>query len=305
MIKKTIRAQNKEAELKGGIKVGGLSKKEKSTEVLFREALAKESNSFLKCLMKELENNYSVLRAYNAKYSSGLDRDPSPSTIEMILRRYKKIISTIFKKNIKKISKRFIKKLSISQKKQLSEDLKKMVGSSFRVSYNKEEYGEALKVMVARNVSLITNTAEKSLSDISTVVYNAITSGQGWSEVTKDLSRIKGMTDKRIKGIARDQTAKFNADFNQLEQKNAGIKFFRWETARDERVSTGKGGHKQLEGKIYKWGDEKNYPVIDSYGHRGLPSQRPFCRCRAAAVILDDGWEMVQNPDGSYTPKKI
>ncbi|MDR0571552.1 MAG: minor capsid protein, partial [Rickettsiales bacterium] len=108
------------------------------------------------------------------------------------------------------------------------------------------------------------------------------------------------LSDKRIKLIARDQTAKANQVLNRIGQQEAGIEYFRWNTAHDERVSEGYGGHKQLDGKIYKWGDVENYPIINAKGERGIPSQRPNCRCDAQAVIIEDGYKAVKNKDGSY-----
>ena len=85
-----------------------------------------------------------------------------------------------------------------------------------------------------------------------------------------------------------------------MAQRDAGVEFFEWVTANDERVSTGKGGHKQLDGKIYKWGDTANYPEIDSYGHHGVPAQRVNCRCTACAVVLRKDYVAKQTAQGDW-----
>jgi SPP1 gp7 family putative phage head morphogenesis protein len=122
------------------------------------------------------------------------------------------------------------------------------------------------------------------------------------------IQQIKELTGKSTRHaalIARDQTAKATEALNMMQQADAGVEYFEWDTARDERVSTGPGGHKQLQGKIYKYGGYENYPVIDSDGNRGIPSERINCRCTALAVFLRPGWTMKQNKDGSYRPVKI
>lgn len=85
-----------------------------------------------------------------------------------------------------------------------------------------------------------------------------------------------------------------------MAQQENGVKFFLWRTKEDDRVSTGYGGHKQLNGKIYAWNEPENYPIIDSYGHQGLPSQRVNCRCVASPVWVLDGWTAEKQSDGSY-----
>ena len=124
-----------------------------------------------------------------------------------------------------------------------------------------------------------------------------MTTGGAWGSLENSLKTQTHISRDRIKRIARDQTAKTNQALNELEQIEAGVEYFKWTTAHDERVSTGYGGHKQLDGKIYKWGETERYPVIDSYGHKGLPSQRVNCRCDARAIFILEGYKAVWNAD--------
>ena len=186
-----------------------------------------------------------------------------------------------------------------SSDKNIKKLLSEMAGKQITIEYDKS-YDEALRLMVQRNVQLIKNTTEQTLTNVENIVFDSMTTGQGWAEIQQTLETQKDISKNRIKRIARDQTAKTNAALNELGQREAGIKYFMWRTAQDERVSEGYGGHKQLNGKIYRWGDEANYPIIDSYGHRGLPAQRVNCRCIARPVWILDGYKTKQLADGSY-----
>lgn len=166
------------------------------------------------------------------------------------------------------------------------------------------DYEDILRMIIRRNVGLIQNTSMQTLNNIENIVYDGITTGQPWGAVRKDLNKQTHISRDRIKRIARDQTGKANEALNELIQRDTGIQFFEWTTAGDERVSTGKGGHKQLDGKIYKWGDTANYPIIDAYGHRGLPHQRPLCRCSARAVILRKDYVARQTAEGDWIIEK-
>lgn len=147
-----------------------------------------------------------------------------------------------------------------------------------------------LKLVVQRNVGLIKNTTEQTIGNIENIVYNSMTNGQGWYDIEKSLNEQTKLSKERIKRIARDQTAKATEAINRIQQEDAGIDYFIWSSSKDERTSTGYGGHKQLDGKIYKYNETmpERLPIIDSYGHRGYPSDRVNCRCTSLAVILDD-----------------
>lgn len=165
-------------------------------------------------------------------------------------------------------------------------------------------YEDVLRMIIQRNVGLIQNTSMQTLNNIENIVYDGLTTGQPWTAVRKDLNKQTHISRDRIKRIARDQTGKANEALNELVQRDTGIQFFEWTTAGDERVSTGKGGHKQLDGKIYKWGDTANYPIIDAYGHRGLPHQRVNCRCTARPVLLRKDYVARQTAEGDWIIEK-
>ena len=91
------------------------------------------------------------------------------------------------------------------------------------------------------------------------------------------------VSKRRAKFIARDQTAKAISSYNQARAESLGFKYFVWQTSKDERVSTGKGGHAQLDGRIFAY--DNPTAVIDSYGHTGGVGVRPNCRCTAIPII--------------------
>lgn len=152
-------------------------------------------------------------------------------------------------------------------------------------------------MMINRNVQLIKNMTEQALTNIENIVYDAITVGEGWKGIKESLEHQPEITAKRIELIARDQTAKTNQSLNAISQQSAGIKYFMWKTAQDERV---RDRHRKLNNKIYKWGEYDRYPIIDDKGTRGIPAQAVNCRCNARAVWILKGYKAKQLPDGSY-----
>lgn len=277
-----------------GVLVGKDMGHNRKADYYYKIALDKEFNKYIKSFIEALEQVYGVLRVNNAKTEKA-----SVSRVLAVLKAYKGAKLRILFRNARKVVEKWLRMASRESDRKIKKVLSDLAGKEIAINYDKT-YDDELKLMIERNVQLITNVSSQTITNIENIVYDGMTTGEGWSAISKGLKHQSEIADKRIKLIARDQTAKANQALNELQQREAGIKYFMWRTMQDERVSTGYGGHKQLNGKIYKWGDVSNYPIIDSYGHRGLPSQRPNCRCIALSVIILKGYQPKQLPDGSY-----
>lgn len=145
---------------------------------------------------------------------------------------------------------------------------------------------------------------------ISIPVLNIIVDAIVWCaklKIKQEKARTKKEAENIVKQLTsgkplgRTERARLNSRLSEIQMRDAGVEFFEWSTANDERVSTGPTGHKRLEGKIYRWDDPEHYPVIDADGTRGTPGQRPGCRCVALGVILEKDYKVkaIQDKDGS------
>ena len=287
------------AKIYKGVFVGKNIGKNAIADAFYRKAIEKEFIKYIEAFYNDLQGVYGVLQVNNAIKTPKV----SVNRVLDVIKKYKGAKLRIFLKNADKIIRKCLKKASQSTNKNIQNVLFEMAGKEITLNYNRD-YDNILKLIIDRNVQLITNVSSQTLTNIENIVFDGMTTGGGWGEIEKTLKEQKVVADNRIKLIARDQTAKANATLNELQQRDAGIKFFMWRTMGDERVSTGKGGHKQLDGKIYAWDEKENYPVIDSYGNTGLPSQRPNCRCVALPVWILKGYKPVKQFDGSYKIEK-
>lgn len=284
---------NARAKAAGGFKIMQPLVKNKHAEVYYRNAIEQEAEKMLLSLIAKLEQTYTTVHTNNAPVRS-------VKNIEKLLDSYKKAHLSKFLKNAEKIINKYVKLATHGAKSSAIKVLKELYGSEYSLHVDKREVDEIMSLIVRQNIGLIQNTALQTLNNVENIVFNGMKTGQNWRIVAKDLKTQSDIEKDRINRIARDQTAKANEALNELQQREAGVEFFIWRTAQDERVSEGYGGHKQLNGKIYKWGDTEHYPVIDTYGHRGLPAERVNCRCTALAVLLRKDYEARQLPDGSY-----
>ena len=143
-----------------------------------------------------------------------------------------------------------------------------------------------LEAAALENAQLITNLTAEHINRISATVMENMRQGYAPSVIAKNLQEKSGMTRRRAKFIARDQTAKLNGELTKQRNKAAGIEYFRWSTSKDQRVGD---DHERAAKRdvgfgpgVYRW---------DKPPKEGIPGRatRPNCRCSAAPVFE---WEL-------------
>ena len=169
--------------------------------------------------------------------------------------------------------------------------------SNLYINYDNDRYKDIIEPIIENNVNLITNLSDEVMFKVKESVYESITVNDNTKSLYNRILNLENITSKRAKLIARDQTAKIFSDINIYNQQQSGIEYFLWQTANDEKVSK---EHKQLHNKIYKYNDKSNYPIIDAKGSKCLPAQRVNYRCTAIPVVLEKGYKLTKQDDGSY-----
>ncbi|MBB4063680.1 phage head morphogenesis protein [Gellertiella hungarica] len=139
-----------------------------------------------------------------------------------------------------------------------------------------EDLAEFLRLVAARNASLIKNLSDDTVKRVEQAVYDNLIAGNSRETLRRALTDQLGIADSRAKLIAQDQMAKLNSELNEFRHKQAGINEYVWTTSRDERV---RARHRALEGKVYRYGEPTG-------AEDGLAPGRPIrCRCIAKAVV--------------------
>lgn len=153
----------------------------------------------------------------------------------------------------------------------------KIMHSAFGVNILQQEpwLTTQLDLFTQQNADLIKNIIDKSLHDIKGIVTRGFAQGTSLTDMTSDLRDRIGMTKRRAKLIARDQTSKLNGQLTQLRQTQNGVSSYVWTTAGDERV---RPTHAMNEGQTFKWNDPP------ATGH---PGSDYSCRCTAIPVLDD------------------
>lgn len=178
------------------------------------------------------------------------------------------------------ISKTLAKKVSSQIKNYVDTNYMSM-GEEFKLKSLSKEDKNALSAIYQRNLNLIKSIPRDIIERYRSYLLNNVNSFNR-ENVYKVAKTFEGISNRRAKLIARDQTQKAVSGYTQARAQHLGFKYYEWVTAGDERVST---DHRHLQGRIYEYG--KPTAVIDSYGTLGHPSERVNCRCVAVSVSLE------------------
>lgn len=153
---------------------------------------------------------------------------------------------------------------------------KRALGINLQAVVTQEDLGDYLRTKAAENAALIQSLSDDVVKRIETAVYQNTIAGNSVTTLRKTLQEQFGITDRRAKLIARDQTSKLNSDLNSTRQQQAGVTTYKWVTSHDERV---RERHRKLDGKSYKWGEATG-------AENGLPpGQLINCRCVARGIV--------------------
>lgn len=142
---------------------------------------------------------------------------------------------------------------------------------------------EYLSAASYQNAKLIQSIPAQYLEQVQNIVMTNMRNGMRPSYIEEAIVKQFGITERRAKLIARDQTSKIQGDMNRIRQTNSGIEYFKWVTSQDERVrhshvAVAKRDVGYGEG-VFKWSD---LPVVD--GVPTFPGQPINCRCVARPV---------------------
>lgn len=133
---------------------------------------------------------------------------------------------------------------------------------------------DQLQLFSVQNAQLITSIPEQELDRVAGIVERGLQQGVRHTELIKDIQKTFGITHRKARLIARDQTAKLNSSLTRLRQESVGVEEYIWQTSGDERV---RPTHRANDGKKFRW--DKPSPIT------GHPGHDVNCRCIARPVL--------------------
>lgn len=191
--------------------------------------------------------------------------------------------NALFGANAKPMAESMVKQSAKASSTALHSSLQQLGGGlSLPTSAIKGPLTDIINATVTENVGLIKSISAEYLQGVQGAVMRSITTGSGMQDLVPYLERHKGITLRRARMIATDQTRKAFNNISKSRMENLGVTEYEW-------IHTGGSNEpreyhaKVLNGKIFKLSEP---PVIDpKTGERGIPGQLINCRCRMRPVI--------------------
>lgn len=123
---------------------------------------------------------------------------------------------------------------------------------------------------------------EKEITSLRKNVQTRMAQGYRYEDLIGEIERSYGVTKRKAKFLARQETSLMNTKFKQTRYQEAGIDTYKWRCAAGSPDHPVRPMHKMHDGKIFRWDDP---PVINEKGDRKNPGQDYNCRCKAVPVV--------------------
>ena len=253
----------------------------KRAEVYYRDALA----DFIRAMINRITDALSKKNLVDAVAIS--DDDYINSLIEVLA----SIAGERIEERAKLLATRFVTKVHYQNKTQFTRNFKNAFDVDLSSIIEKEILGDTLSIAIQQNVDLITSIKNDFINDIGSNVFTNYKKGFRHSELINEIRARGNVSYSRAKLIARDQTAKVNADFNEERNKKLGFDVYKWKGTGDERE---RDSHMVLNNMLCKYSDPTVYSDDEGKtwkkrksigGFIGKCGEDYQCRCLAIPYI--------------------
>lgn len=225
-------------------------------------AIRKDINEYLIPALKSEQSNYTADATWFDRLSAILRR---------IRERWE---SPQFRALSEVVARRFVNAVDDRTQKSLGFDL----------YGNNEALNTVIEASIYDNTRLIRSIPEQYLSQVESIVVTNTRTGIRSSAIASQLADQFGVTERRAKFIARDQTAKVNSAVAQKRIIASGFIYFQWRTSRDSRV---RDRHRAIADKVTEYGRgvyRYDNPPLSDKGEPILPGVDFSCRCSQRPV---------------------
>ena len=245
------------------------------------------TNQYMEILKEELEKMLPELKAiYKLERDAEAKNRHNDSVLDLIL-AVSRLFSTV-KNNIIVRAKAFglerkLFTIANLNRRLTTREWEKAIRATLGIDIREDYYlgnfyADQLAIWVSDNVDLIKTIPEDTLDKMKDIVLDGFENGKTTTRIAREIQQAYGVSRRKAKNIARDQTAKLNGQIQRAQQQDAGISKYIWSTVGDSRV---RDSHSALNGKVFSW---DNAPV-NSDGRKCHPGEDYNCRCIGRPVF--------------------
>lgn len=255
-------------------------------------AIEKEYEKRLKKAVREMEKSCVYWLRAKWKQNESLIQDSATDNLLKELRRLLRQWQRNFDELAETLPVWFVNKIRGYVAGNLAEQTKPLrdagLGFNLKFTYMSQKERQTFRAIVAENVNLIKSIERESLTQVEGIVLRGIQNGFTLGEMTEDLHKQFGVSERRAAMIARDQTSKATENLSRARLKSYGITQGVWlhtsagKTYRDTHVEDENGGG--INGKIYDL-DQGCFdpdPKVNAYI---FPAELVNCHCVCRPLI--------------------
>lgn len=155
-----------------------------------------------------------------------------------------------------RISRSFVSRGFRINEKRASDEYQSIFGVDVARLANGDTIRQQVEVSLVENVNLIKSIQNDFINDIGNHVRDRLYAGERSTGMIQLIHERGDVTLNRAKFIARDQTAKLNADLNQARNADLGIDLYIWGGTDDSRE---RDSHSVMNGMLCKYSDPTVY----------------------------------------------
>lgn len=122
----------------------------------------------------------------------------------------------------------------------------------------------------------------KEITELRGKMMDTVFAGDRYGSAIKTLQDSFGVTARKAKFLARQETSLLMTKFKQVRYQDAGINVYKWVCVKGTPTHPVRPMHFKNNGKYYRFDDP---PSVDNEGHRRNPGQDYNCRCTARAAV--------------------
>lgn len=255
-----------------------------------QERYVKELVSLVKQMTQQSERE--VLRLFKTETAEQFFTTDANITAQakMTTNRLTKKFDQLFRMKSKGLAETMVNQTEKASSTNLHSSLKQLSGGlSLGTRVFTGEMNTVMNAVIAENVGLITSIAQEYLKNVQGAVMRSITIGNGLQDLIPFFEKQEGITIRRARNIALDQTRKAYNTISAEKMKKIGVTEYEW-------IHSGGGQHPRedhiaMNGKIFSLTDPDKMAIIDKDGTRGKPADAPNCKCTMRPIIKFDTGE--------------
>jgi SPP1 gp7 family putative phage head morphogenesis protein len=145
------------------------------------------------------------------------------------------------------------------------------------------EYNDNIKLAIE-------DFTRKETQELRNKVQSNAEAGIRYESLAREIEKSYGITRRKAKFLARQETSLLMTKFAQVRYQDAGVNEYEWQcvhmphdkTPDQHTLGNVRYYHGLLDKKIFRW---DNPPVVNAKGDRKNPGQDYNCRCKARPIV--------------------